>query len=124
VWVPCAAGALALSWLTYRAAIASAAVFGDLVRSCFDLFRSDLLTHLGWPLPEKLPDERDLWGALGKQLYRRGTDSQEQERINAPRVPSRSAPPNSELVRPGRLRQFLRGEFSGKSSAGQPGSLD
>jgi hypothetical protein len=124
VWVPCAAGALALSWLTYRAAIASAAVFGDLVRSCFDLFRSDLLTHLGWPLPEKMPDERALWGALGQQLYRRGTSSQEQDLINAPRIPSRSAPPNPDLVRPGRLRQFLRGGFSGKPSAGPPGSLD
>jgi hypothetical protein len=35
------------SWLVYRAAVASAAVFGDLVRSCFDLFRGDLLTRLG-----------------------------------------------------------------------------
>jgi hypothetical protein len=84
VWVWCTAGALVLSWLTYRAAVAQAAVFGDLVRSCFDLFRSDLLTHLGWPLPESLADERSLWGVLGQQLFRRGTSAQ--DLINAPRA--------------------------------------
>ena len=121
VWGSCAAGALVLSWLTYRAAITSAAAFGDLVRSCFDLFRNDLLTHLGWPLPERLPDERALWNALGQQLYRRGTSSQGQGLINAPRVPSRSAPQNPEPARPGRFRQFLHGGFGGRPSAGPPG---
>jgi hypothetical protein len=32
VWVPCAAGAVVLAWLTYSTAVASAAVYGDLVR--------------------------------------------------------------------------------------------
>jgi hypothetical protein len=91
VWTSCAAGALALCWLSYRAAVASAAVFGDLVRSCFDLFRTDLLTHLGWQVPENLPEERTLWGALGQQLYRRGASSQQQGLVNAPRP--RPAPP-------------------------------
>jgi len=120
VWVPCAVGGLALSWLTYRAAVASAAVFGDLVRSCFDLFRGDLLTHLGWPLPEKLPDERALWGALGQQLYRRGTSSEYQDLINAPRTQSSSAPQDSDRGGPGRLRQFLNGAFGARASAGPP----
>lgn len=31
VWAPCCVGGLALSWLTYRAAVTSAAGFGDLV---------------------------------------------------------------------------------------------
>jgi hypothetical protein len=86
VWVSCAVGALVLSWLAYRAAVASAALFGDLVRSCFDLFRNDLLTHLGWPIPKTLPDERALWNALGQQLYRRGTSSQGQDLIDTLRV--------------------------------------
>jgi hypothetical protein len=124
VWASCAVGALVVSWLTYRAAVSSAAVFGDLVRSCFDLFRNDLLTHLGWPLPERLPDERALWNALGQQLYRRGTSSLEQELINAPRTTSPAAPQNpgpqgSEPVRPGRLQQFLRVSLGGKPSAGR-----
>jgi len=91
VWAPCAAGALALSWLCYRAAVVSAAAFGDLVRSCFDLFRIDLLTHLGWPVPERMPDERALWRALGQQLYRRGTSSAEERLINGPRRPAAPA---------------------------------
>lgn len=91
VWAWCAAGALVLSWLTYRAAIASAAAYGDLVRSCFDLFRSDLMAHLGWLLPDSLPDERTLWGALGQQLYRRGASSQQQSLVDAPRI-SRARP--------------------------------
>jgi hypothetical protein len=114
VWAPCAAGGLALSRLTYRAAVTSAAAFGDLVRSCFDLFRGDLLTHLGWPLPDKLTDERALWGALGQQLYRRGTNSQDQELINAPRTDSSAAPQGPERVRPGRLRRFLHHAFGGR----------
>jgi hypothetical protein len=116
VWVPCCVGGLALSWLTYRAAVTSAAGFGDLVRSCFDLFRGDLLTHLGWPLPDKLQDERALWGALGQQLYRRGTNSRDQELINAPRTDSSAAPQGPERVRPGRLRRFLRQAFGGRPS--------
>jgi hypothetical protein len=124
VWASCAAGALVLAWLAYRAAVASAAVFGDLVRSCFDLFRSDLLTHLGWPLSEKLSDERALWGALGQQLYRRGASSQEQDLINAPRFPSPSASQVSEPVRHGRLQRFLRWGFGGRPSARPPGGLD
>jgi hypothetical protein len=110
VWAPCVGGAVALSWLTYSAAVVSAAVFGDLVRSCFDLFRSDLLTHLGWSMPERLPDERALWGALGQQLYRRGASSPVQDLINAPRIPPRSASENSGLVRPKRLsrKRFSR----------------
>jgi hypothetical protein len=34
VWVSCAVGAVILARLSYLAAVASAAVFGDLVRSC------------------------------------------------------------------------------------------
>jgi hypothetical protein len=86
VWVSCAVGALALSWLTYHTAVTSAAVYGDLVRSCFDLFRSDLLTHLGWPIPDRLPEERALWRVLGQQLYRRSADSADQGLVGAPRV--------------------------------------
>jgi hypothetical protein len=91
VWVLSAVGALILARLSYLAAVASSAVFGDLVRSCFDLFRRDLLTHLGWPTPDRLPDERTLWVAVGQQLYRRSASSATQDLLNAPRqrpVPS------------------------------------
>jgi hypothetical protein len=85
VWVSCAIGALILARLSYLAAVTSAGVFGDLARSCFDLFHGDLLTHLGWQTPDNLPDERVLWGALGQQLYRRSANSADQGLVNAPR---------------------------------------
>lgn len=116
VWAPCAGGGLALSRLVYRAAVSSAAVFGDLVRSCFDLYRGDLLTRLGWPRPNKLPDERALWSALGQQLYRRGTSSRDQELINAPRTDSSPAVQDPDRVRPGWLRQFLHHGYRGRPS--------
>jgi hypothetical protein len=97
VWVLCAVGGLIAARLAYLAAVASAAAFGDLVRSCFDLFRTDLLTHLGWPTPENLPDERALWSALGQQLYRRSASSAKQDLINARRNnPDRPDDPASE----------------------------
>ena len=87
VGLGCAVGALVLSRLTYLAAVASAVSFGNLVRSCFDLFRGDLIAHLGWQMPDSLPNERKLWIALGQQLYRRGVDSTAQNLIDAPRTP-------------------------------------
>ena len=63
-----------LSRACYLAAVATATSFGDLIRSCYDLFRGDLLARLGWPMPPTLERERQLWGALGQQLYRRGNE--------------------------------------------------
>ena len=87
VGLSCAAGAFLLSRGSYRAAVTSATVFGELVRSCYDLYRGDLLTRLGWPMPPTLKRERQLWGALGQQLYRRGTDQAAEALLNAPRKP-------------------------------------
>jgi hypothetical protein len=81
----CAAGGLLLSWLSYRAAVRAATVYGDLVRSCYDLFRGDLLTRLGWQMPPTLPEERRLWAVLTKQLYRGGVDNAEEALLNASR---------------------------------------
>jgi len=90
----CAAGGLLLSRMAYLAAVMSAAVFGDLVRSCFDLFRGDLLTRLGWQIPADLPAERRLWTALSQQLYRRSASSEAQDLLDAPRLPP--VPPAAE----------------------------
>lgn len=103
VWVLCAVGGVILARLSYLAAVASAAVFGDLVRSCFDLFRGDLLTHLGWQMPDTLPDERALWIALGQQLYRRSASSASQDLVNTPRprpAPSAGADPGAAAAHP------------------------
>jgi hypothetical protein len=91
VGLGCAAGTFLLSRCSYLAAVTAAGVFGELVRSCYDLFRGDLLAKLGWPMPPTLPRERQLWLALSQQLYRRGTSVQGDVLLNAPR--QHPAPP-------------------------------
>ncbi|MGH3209391.1 MAG: hypothetical protein ACRDNO_16685 [Trebonia sp.] len=92
VGLSCAGGALLLSRACYLAAVSAATVLGDLVRSCYDLFRGDLLTRLGWQVPRTLQRERQLWTVLGQQLYRRGSTQQGDALLNAPRRP-RTPPP-------------------------------
>ena len=92
VGLPCAAGGFLLSRACYLAAVTTAASFGDLVRSCYDLFRGDLLARLGWPMPPILNRERQLWNALGQQLYRRGTSTTGEALLNAPRQPTTPPP--------------------------------
>ncbi|GHI02524.1 hypothetical protein AQI88_14320 [Streptomyces cellostaticus] len=74
VWLPVLLGSGLLSPLAYRAAVSSALSYGELVRSAFDTQRRALLTALGLGLPGTLEAERDLWRALGQQLYRRDAD--------------------------------------------------
>jgi hypothetical protein len=83
----CAAGALLLSRFSYLAAVTAAGVFGELVRSSYDLFRGDLLGKLGWPMPPTLPAERQLWTALTQQLYRRAASEQFDPLVKASRQP-------------------------------------
>jgi hypothetical protein len=87
VGLGCAAGALLLSRCSYLAAVTAAGVFGELVRSSYDLFRGDLLGKLGWPMPPTLAAERQLWLSLSQQLYRRITTAQGEALLNAPRQP-------------------------------------
>lgn len=77
VWLPVAAGAPLLAMLTYRAAVAVATSYGELVRSAFDTHRLMLLTSLGYALPTSLDEERQVWQAIGQLLYRRDTDRPE-----------------------------------------------
>jgi hypothetical protein len=63
--------------LTYRAAVAVATSYGELVRSAFDTHRLMLLTSLGYALPTSLDEERQVWQAIGQLLYRRDTDRPE-----------------------------------------------
>jgi hypothetical protein len=70
-----AACSLAIAWLAYRSALGAARVYGELVRSMYDLYRSDLLAKLGFALPKTLAEERTLWHNLGQQMYRRVADT-------------------------------------------------
>jgi hypothetical protein len=63
------AGGLLAAWLFYRAAVSSAAGYGDLIRSAFDLYRHDLLKQLQIPVPDNLKDEKRLWTQLGELHY-------------------------------------------------------
>jgi hypothetical protein len=93
VGLSAAAGAFLLSRACYLSAVTSATVLGELVRSCYDLFRGDLLKALGWPMPAGLEGERALWSALGQQLYQRGTTAQGDALLNAPRLDAPRQPP-------------------------------
>jgi hypothetical protein len=88
----CAAGAFLLSWFTYLVAVPVVVLQGDLIRSCWDLFRGDLLAKLGWQMPSTLSGERELWLALGQQLYRRGTTAEGETLLNASRQPPAPLP--------------------------------
>jgi hypothetical protein len=55
----------ATAWLTYRGALAPARLYGDQVRIAFDLYRRELLTHLGVE-----GDEREQWARLNQFWYR------------------------------------------------------
>ena len=94
VGLGCAGGAVLLSRGCYLAAVTSATVLGDLMRSCYDMFRGDLLARLGWPMPPTLRRERQLWTALGQQFYRRGTSNEGDALVNAPRQPPAPPPPS------------------------------
>ncbi len=59
-------GGLLAGWLFYTAAAEAASSFGELFRSCFDLFRHKLLRQFGLPLPPNLKVEKELWTRLSK----------------------------------------------------------
>ncbi|GII94694.1 hypothetical protein [Sinosporangium siamense] len=73
LWASALLCGLLLTTLAYRAAVGAALAFGEIVRSCFDLYRRDLMQHLGLEPPATLEAERALWEALQQQLYRRGS---------------------------------------------------
>jgi uncharacterized repeat protein (TIGR01451 family) len=61
-----------LAWLAYRASIDSAIGWGDLVKSAFDLYRSDLLAKLGYETDLTNAQEFDLWQQISQgMIFRR-----------------------------------------------------
>jgi hypothetical protein len=107
VGLSCAVGGLVLARGWYLTAVTTATVYGDLVRSCYDLFRGDLLAKLGWAMPLTLPEERRLWRALGQQFYRRGVDQDAEHLINGPRdKPAVPLPAPGAAQQDGRRRVF------------------
>ncbi len=52
--------------LFYRISIRAAINYGEVVKSCFDLFRHDLLSSFGIEKPSSLEQERAIWSELRK----------------------------------------------------------
>lgn len=61
-------GGLALARLAYRGAVAAAEDFQLNVRAAYDLYRNDLLTRLGLPLPATRAEEVRTWTGLEQVL--------------------------------------------------------
>ena len=61
LWVLVAAAAATLARFFYLMGVDAAIQYGDRLRSCFDLFRLELLKKLGFGRPVSLAAERALW---------------------------------------------------------------
>jgi hypothetical protein len=66
LWVSLAVVAVIVSYFFYRLSIGAAFELGEMVRSCFDLFRLDLMTALQRPRPTTLAAEQAQWDELSK----------------------------------------------------------
>jgi hypothetical protein len=66
LWLSLATVALIVSYFFYRLSIGAAFELGEMVRSCFDLFRLDLMTALQRPRPGSLAAEQAQWEELSK----------------------------------------------------------
>jgi hypothetical protein len=58
----------------YRLVLGSAAVYGDLLESAFDVHRRLLYDAVAWPLPRTPAEERELGEALTEYLWRGSDD--------------------------------------------------
>jgi len=76
-----AVAGLLVSPVTYRLAVRAGWDYGELVRASFDVYRRDLLAAMGFPLPGTLEEEREVWQAVGQQLYRRGANEPDWVRL-------------------------------------------
>ena len=61
---------LAVAFLAYRGMVLSALVYGELVRSAFDLYRFDLYEQMGWSPPRWAGDEPAYGERLTTYLFR------------------------------------------------------
>ncbi len=60
-----AAGAFAAAYFLYQAAVSTLLQMGELVKSCYDLFRSDLIAKFGLTIPAgDIEAERRIWSGL------------------------------------------------------------
>lgn len=60
----------AISWASYVAALGPAGVYGEMVRTAFDLHRLDLFRQLRVPMPATPEEERQRWDDVTRLLDR------------------------------------------------------
>jgi hypothetical protein len=66
LWLSLAAVGFSISFFFYKLSIGAAFELGEMVRSCFDLFRLDLMTALHRPAPATLAAEQVQWDELSR----------------------------------------------------------
>ena len=64
-----AAGSISAAYMLYRASVGLTGALGELIKSCFDLYRNELLQKMDPDLkPETRRDERKMWISLANFL--------------------------------------------------------
>ena len=57
---------LAIGWLGYKGAVASAEGYGIMISTAFDLYRDKLMAELGLKMPSSIEEEKQMWSELEK----------------------------------------------------------
>lgn len=65
LFLVCLLGGFALAHVAYVSAVAAARELGDAMRASFDLYRTELLIRMRWPIPADSAAERETWQAVG-----------------------------------------------------------
>jgi hypothetical protein len=65
----CFWGGLAIAWLAYQGALASAALYAQQIKTGFDLYRQELLKQMHLKLPHNLKNEKEQWKEVYAFLY-------------------------------------------------------
>ncbi len=65
----CFWGGLAVAWLAYRGALASAVLYAQQIKTGFDLYRHELFKQMHLKLPHNLKDEKEQWKKVDQFLY-------------------------------------------------------
>jgi len=60
---------LLLAYFFYRTAVTATQTLGELIKSCYDLYRGDLLEKLGIARPDDIGTEIQIWRRLGQYFF-------------------------------------------------------
>lgn len=69
-WIPWAVISLFVIWISYNGLLIAGAIYCDLVRAIFDLYRFELYQALAWPLPPEPATEEFHGKQLTEYLFR------------------------------------------------------